>query len=151
MSKTFKALQRAAAEHARRQRPDADEALPVPEAPTPPSAAMARMYAITHPRGAAAARPPAPDGTQALRSEMDPQLRELLESSFRPTCPNLQIGADGWVRGQLDREALITLRRRHALLHCLHKSDQESFWFWGSARDAAALAEAAGYPLDAEA
>jgi len=150
VSKTFKALQRAAAEQARRLRHDPEDGRPATPGAPPPSGAMARLFAVTHPPAAAGPRPPARDGAQALRSEMDPQLRELLEINFRPTCPTLTIGEDGWVRGELDREALLTLRRRHALLHCLRKSAAESFWFWGSARDAADLAAATGYLLDAE-
>jgi hypothetical protein len=150
VSKTFKALQRAAAEQARRLHRDPDDVRPpVPGAP-PPSAARARLFAVTQPPGASAPRPPTAPRAQTLRSEMDLPLRELLEGSFRPTCPDLAIGDDGWVLGQLDREALLVLRRRHALLHCLRKSDSESFWFWGSAREAADLAAATGFPLDAE-
>jgi hypothetical protein len=150
VSKTFKALQRAAAEQARRLHRDPDEVGPAVAGAPPPSAARARLFAVTQPSGASAPRPPMTTRDQTLRSEMDLPLRELLEGSFRPTCPDLAIGDDGWVQGRLDREALLALRRRHALLHCLRKSDTESFWFWGSTRDALDLAETTGYPLDAE-
>jgi hypothetical protein len=151
VSKTFKALQRAAEEQARRLRREGEETRPAPAGSPPPSAAMARLFAMSHPHTPPPAPPTAaPPRAQALRSEVDLQLRELLENSFRPSAPELAIGDDGWVQGRLDREALLTLRRRHALLHCLHKSETESFWFWGSALDAAALAAATGFPLDAE-
>lgn len=151
MSKTFKALQRAAEEQARRLRRENDPGQPAPAGSPPPSAAQARQIALAGP-------PPAPapsltarrergaDGE--LRSEVDLALRDLLEAAFRPGCPELRIGDDGWVQGSLDREALRELRRRAALLHCLVKDQQTSFWFWGSAREAEALANSTGYLLD---
>jgi hypothetical protein len=150
VSKTFKALQRAAAEQARRLRREPDAVQTAAPGGPPPSAAMARLFAVTHPPTPAPPRPATVAGAQTLRSEMDLHLRELLEGSFRASCPTLSIQDDGWVQGQLDREALRALCRRHALLHCLRKSETESFWFWGSAREALDLAEATGFPLDAE-
>lgn len=146
MSKTFKALQRAAEEQARRLRRESEPGQPAPVGSPPPSAAQARQIALTGP-------PPAPAGADRspaaeLRSEVDLPLRELLESAFRPACPQLRIADDGWVYGSLDREALRDLRRRAALLHCLVKDPETSFWFWGSAREAEALAKSTGYLLD---
>lgn len=149
MSKTFKALQRAAEEQARRLRREREPGQPAPPGSPPPSAALARQIALAGPPGSPAATPGAglaPAGE--LRSEVDLALRDLLEGAFRPACPQLRIGDDGWVHGSLDREALRELRRRAALLHCLVKDPQTSFWFWGSAREAEALAKSTGYLLD---
>jgi len=149
VSKTFKALQRAAEEQARRLRRESEPGQPAPAGSPPPSAAQARQIALEGPppaRPAAASRERGADG--ALRSEVDLALRDMLEAAFRPTCPDLRIDDDGWVNGSLDREALRELRRRAALLHCLVKDPQTSFWFWGSAREAEALAKSTGYSLD---
>jgi len=148
VSKTFKALQRAAEEQARRLRRESEPGQPPPAGSTPPNAAAARRIAL-----AGSASPPATPGPRTsadgvLRSEVDLALRELLEASFRPACPHLRIGEDGWVHGALDRDALRALRRRAALLHCLVKDPETSFWFWGSAREAEALARSTGYLLD---
>jgi hypothetical protein len=157
VSKTFKALQRAAQEQALRQRRELGDGppLPAPPKPAPPSASRARVIALSgmvvDPDGHSPPRPRALSATEdkgVLRSEIDPTLREILEQSLRPGCPTLEILSDGWVRGRLDPGALLRLLRRHNLLHCLQRDEESTFWFWASAREAAELAEATGYRLD---
>ena len=158
MSKTFKALQRAAREQAQRQHRPLDEALtPPPPAPrlTPPSASRARVIALSglvhDGEGNAPPRPRALSATEEhgeLRSEIDLSLREILEQHLRPGCPELDIRDDGWVRGKLDPRGLLRLLRRHNLLHCLQRDEETTFWFWASAREATDLADSTGYRLD---
>lgn len=174
MSKTFKALQRAAKERAAREGklPPVPTPKRKPLKKDPPSAAAARLIAVQ--RSADRAEPvpneilpptpalvplperePEPEPGQrffvedhGLRGEMEPGLRDMLEETFGRIVPGLHIGEDGWVQGRLPAPQRSELLQRYDLLHCLHRDEERSFWFWGSAREARDLAERSGYDLD---
>ena len=157
MSKTFKALQRAAKERASRK-PGKPDAPPREEKSSPPpSVAAARVKAIasTKPEPPEVESPPIESKSTSapadLTGEMDPSLRVILEKAFAAAEQGIEIGEDGWVRGSLDQPSRDALLARYGLLHCLTLDEQNSFWFWASLREAKELAERSGCPLDDEA
>ncbi len=158
MSKTFKALQRAAKERAAKTGPvSVPTPRPAPVRKDPPSAAAARLIAVQreHEKDADPPTPlavtppePGPGDERGLHGEMDAGLHQLLEETFGRAVPVLAIGGDGWVEGRLDPALRSDLLQRYDLLHCLVRDEERSFWFWGSAREARELADRSGYDLD---
>lgn len=158
LSKTFEALQRAARDRAAREPrlPEAETPRPVPET-APPTVGEARLRLLSE------VKPPVPvpirepaavmrgvslTRTGDLCGEIDVTLRRILEDAFMSHSPGLIVEDNGWIRGRLQYESLVRLLDMHDLLHCLLVDDENSFWFWGSAREARELAELSGYELD---
>jgi len=177
VSKTFKALQRAARERA------AKKGGGEPMAPVPDQDAMPEPHGLSEPGGLKAlapdraesgtwplARPegplprpsemspvlPAPipimpgNPGPELRGDGDPVLQDLLKETFVGGMGLVRVEKDGWVRGRLDIATARHLLDRYALLHCLRQDEANSLWFWSSTRAAQDRARRSGLALDLE-
>ncbi len=153
MSKTFKALQRAAKERAAKLRQEQKEPHSTePAQGAPPKAGTARIIALAKADkpGMAAPTPPPPATIDPGRpsGEMDASLRNILEEALSPHNPNLVIGNDGWLQGVLDPIICKELLSKYALLHCLRKDAENSYWFWASRQESVEMVERCGLELD---
>ena len=90
-------------------------------------------------------------GARPLPSgEPDPELRALLEMELMVSANGGVMENDGWMRGNIDRRLAKRLLDRYGLLHVLMQNERSWFWFWASSTDARATAESCGLPLDLE-
>ncbi len=152
MSKTFKALQRAARERAAKMRQERIEPQS-PEAAQPtPTAGAARVIALEKAQNSGAVGPPPPPPATIdpgrPSGEMDASLRGILEEALSPLNPEMNVGSDGWLQGELDPATCKELLAKYALLHCLRKDAKNSYWFWASRQESAEMAERSGLELD---
>jgi hypothetical protein len=166
LSKTFKALLRAAHERAGRKHLGRDRK---GEPSAPPDISRLAQAETDIPRGNAqaeespgrqpAAKPlqlpktPAADNIiQAPRplpiGPDDPDLRELLEMELMVSASGGVLEPDGWLRGPLDQKLATRLLDRFGLLHCLMQDERNWFWFWASTSDAEEMAARHGLLLD---
>ncbi|MBN2170770.1 MAG: hypothetical protein JW819_05585 [Candidatus Krumholzibacteriota bacterium] len=150
MSKTFKALQRAARERdgqrsaSRAADPEAG-ASPAPEAlPEPDEVALPS-------RTDAAPAPLPADAPPAEGAAGDAILVTLLSENLAPADPRrpLRVTPDGRVLGDPDRERARALLARYALLHCLRERSGGAWtWFWAGGPEARERASREGLLLD---
>ena len=176
VSKTFKALQRAARERQEKSRqpeetPGTEEREEVASsaggpaeeagshtraAELPPDEPLvtARREPLPPPPATEApvessASPP-PMRDEELRGEKDGVLQGILEEDLRGAGGALRVEADGWVWGSLDPEKARALLAKYALLHCLRRDESSSFWFWAHLAAARERSHRSGLPLDLE-
>ncbi len=148
MSKTFKALQRAAKERASQARQEKEPRTPDPPQSTP-SAGKARVIALQKALAKNSPFPPPPPEPDLVApgrpsGEMDTGLRCILEEALIPMGPNLSIGDDGWLDGDLDIETCRDLLEKYGVLHCLREDPRTSYWFWASRQESWELADWSG-------
>jgi hypothetical protein len=153
VSKTFKALQRAAKERAAKIRQGHEEPQPREPSKPAPTAGAARIIALEKAQDATSTiTPPQPQSPPVVpgrpSGEMDSGLRGILEEALSPLNPELRIGHDGWLKGELDPETCRQLLAKFALLHCLRQDAENSYWFWGSKQESEEMAERSGLELD---
>ncbi len=170
MSKTFKALLRAAHERAGKKRNDPPAKAPATPAPEikkldpPVSEERETPVRLERPEPPPIAKAPLASnqtekehGEKIFRAtpqlpvgEPDPDLRNLLELELMVSANNGVLEIEGWLRGYLDRKLAKRLLDRYGLLHCLMQDERNWFWFWASSTNAEEMSERYGLPLDLE-
>ncbi|MCP4549085.1 MAG: hypothetical protein GY835_21725 [bacterium] len=152
MSKTFKALQRAARNSGDKgvpqktpapvaERTPTDE--PSPETPAPDSPAIeSTPLPVT---------PPTEDLEGIFSQPFDPALEALLLENFCVEDNSCTVEGGAWLRGVPDADAARALLTRHSLIHCLRLDEQTWYWFWSSEHDARERSETTRLRCDSDA